>query len=173
MDIRPYTIREAVRADLTVVAIMAADMIRQHHRADPERFFVIPDQEQEYEEYLTGELRDINAVVFIAIDETGAIVGYQYARVEPRNWYELVDTHGRSHDTYVAEAHRGQGLGKRLIEAAENYMRARGMKLIVGTVREGNAASQKMLADRGWKPTMVEMTKRLNGTPGSFDPSKL
>lgn len=155
-----YTVREAVRADLPVVSQMAAEMIRQHHEADPMRFFVIEGQEKEYEEYLTGELRDTNAVVFVA-EEGKDIIGYVYARVEPRNWYELVDEHGRLHDVFVAKDFRGLGIGKALIKVAADYLVARGMKIVVATIRSGNEASIGAFDSCGWKPTMTEMTFRL------------
>lgn len=152
-------IREATRSELPAVAKMAATMVRDHHAADPVRFFVIPDQEQEYEEYLVGELRDDNVVILVAV-EAEVVVGYVYARVEPRNWYELVDEHGRIHDVFVEESARGKGIGRALVAAGMDYLYKRGMRVVVSTLRADNEASRKMFEACGWQISMFEMTHK-------------
>jgi len=61
----------------------------------------------------------------------GKIVGYAYARLEPRDWNALLDTHGALHDILVADEARRQGIGKKLLERTLSELRARGAARVV------------------------------------------
>jgi ribosomal protein S18 acetylase RimI-like enzyme len=67
----------------------------------------------------------------------------------------------------VAPAARGQGLGRRLMTAAEEWLRARGCPKLQLMVRADNAAALGFYAALGLETQAVAVLgKRLDGAPG-------
>lgn len=62
---------------------------------------------------------------------------------------------------YVAEAHRGQGLGHRLMETAEEWARQQGLPCISLSVGAGNRLGQKLYESLGFEVETLRMTKKL------------
>ena len=62
---------------------------------------------------------------------------------------------------YVAEAYRGQGLGYRLMETAEEWARQQGLPCISLSVGAGNRIGQKLYQSLGYEVETLRMTKEL------------
>jgi ribosomal protein S18 acetylase RimI-like enzyme len=157
-----FSVRLATRADLPAVARLAARLVRLHHEFDPQRFLSLEPLEPGYERFLRGELADEDAVIFVAVAREGSderVVGYTYARLEPRDWNELLDACGKLHDLYVDEAARGHGAAAALVEATVAHLEARGAPRVVLLSATPNVAAQRLFAKLGFRPTMVEMTR--------------
>ncbi|MEO7329799.1 MAG: GNAT family N-acetyltransferase, partial [Minicystis sp.] len=107
-------VRPAQLADMPVVAGLAAQLVRGHHAYDPRRFLCIEPVEAGYRRWLTQELGNVEAVLLVA-ERGGAVVGYAYGVLEPRDWNNLLDAHGALHDVLVAESARGTGAGEALV----------------------------------------------------------
>jgi GNAT superfamily N-acetyltransferase len=157
----PIVIRPATAADVPTLGRLGAALMRQHHAFDTRRFLPPGDDpEGGYGWFLGQQLDDAEAVVIVA-EDAGAVVGYVYAGIEPRSWKELRDECGFVHDLFVAEPARGRGAGRRLLEAAFDWLRARGMPRVVLWTAEQNATAQHVFARIGFRRTMVEMTREL------------
>src|SRR4051794_26053106 len=114
----PLTIRPAKPADLVQVGVLAGQLVRMHHDADPARFLQIDHVEEGYARFLGRELqRPQQAVVLVAVAARDAIVGYSYGTLEGRDWNMLLDTHGAVHDIFIAEGARARGAGEKLVRA--------------------------------------------------------
>lgn len=63
---------------------------------------------------------------------------------------------------YVAEPYRGQGLGHRLMEAAEDWARQQGLPQISLSVGVLNTLGQKLYESLGYQVETLRMSKKLN-----------
>ena len=162
-----YEVRKMRRADLEAVGVLAGRLVRMHHEFDAKRFLDLANPEAGYARYFASEIDRNEVVLLVAVAKSlagaekavQAIVGYAYARLEPRSYNELLDACGKLHDVYVDEAWRGRGVGSGLVREAVARLEALGAPRVVLLTAEGNAAAQKMFARLGFRTTMLEMTR--------------
>src|SRR5690348_12009886 len=109
-------VRRAREADLPQLGRMGAGLARQHHTYDAQRFFVVPDMDEDYAWWLGQELQNENAIV-LAAELDGRIVGYAYGTLEERDWNALRDACGVLVDIVIAREARGRGVGRAMCEA--------------------------------------------------------
>ena len=153
-------IRKATRRDLPQIAVLAGQLVRQHHAFDAKRFLFIEDPESGYKWWFGKELENKKALILCAkLDRK--IVGYAYARLEPRDWNALLDTCGALHDILVADSARRQGIGKQLLARTLDELRKRGAPRVVLHTAIKNRAAQKLFSAAGFRQTMLEMTCEL------------
>ena len=153
-------IRKATARDLPKIAKLAGELVRQHHDFDAKRFLFIENPEVGYAWWFGKELENKKALIVCALLDR-KIVGYAYARLEPKDWNALLDAHGALHDILVAEAARGQGVGRRLLERVCSELRERGAARIVLHTATKNLPAQRLFAALGFRKTMIEMTCEL------------
>src|SRR6185369_4520734 len=153
-------VRAARPADLPSVSRLAAQLVRQHHGLDPQRFFLVEPIEKGYERFLAGELRRKGALVLVA-EDAGALLGYAYATLEPRNWNDLLDACGKLNDVFVDPAARRRGVGHALLEAVRAELTARGAPRVVLMSAWRNPEAHAFFEAAGFRRTMVEMTLEL------------
>jgi ribosomal protein S18 acetylase RimI-like enzyme len=153
-------IRKATARDLPKIAKLAGELVRQHYDFDAKRFLFIENPEAGYEWWFGKELENKKALIVCALLDR-KLVGYAYARLEPKDWNSLLDAHGALHDILVSEAARGQGIGRKLLERVQHELRERGAARIVLHTATKNLAAQKLFAAVGFRKTMIEMTCEL------------
>jgi ribosomal protein S18 acetylase RimI-like enzyme len=153
-------IRKATARDLPKIAELAGELVRQHHDFDAKRFLFIENPEAGYKWWFGKELENKKALIVCALLDR-KIVGYAYARLEPKDWNALLDAHGALHDILVSEAARGQGIGRKLLEHVFGELRERGAARIVLHTATKNLPAQKLFAACGFRKTMIEMTREL------------
>lgn len=163
-----FAVREATIADILAVAALGAELVRLHHRLDPQRFEILsPQLEAGYARFLESRLRDPQAVVLLAessIQAAGAadggdIVGYAFGQVEGPSWPDLLGVHGRFHDLMVRVDQRRHGIGAALVQAMIEHLRARGAPRVVLMTAWANNDARNVFEKLGFRATMVEMTK--------------
>lgn len=154
-------IRPATRADVPALGRLGAELMRVHHAFDADRFMDPgADPETGYARFLGAEIDDPASVIFIA-DHGGAVVGYVYAGLEPQSWKELREAAGFLHDLVVLDHERRAGVATRLVEAACDWLRARGAPRVLLWAAGGNRGAQALFTRLGFRTTMVEMTLEL------------
>ena len=162
-DAPAATIRPAAPADLAAIGRLGALLVRMHHDFDPERFIAAtPGTEQAYGSFLGAQLEDPNVVVLIA-ERNGEVVGYAYAGVEGWDYLALRGPAGVLHDLVVDPAQRGHGVGRMLLDATLAALKARGISRVVLSTAAGNESAQRLFARAGFRRTMIEMTRELDG----------
>jgi ribosomal protein S18 acetylase RimI-like enzyme len=96
---------------------------------------------------------------FVARKEDGTLAGYVWV-AKTHN-----DSTGRLEasllNQYVAEPYRGQGLGHRLMETAENWALEQGLPRISLSVGAPNTIGQRLYQSLGYEVETLRMTKRL------------
>ena len=162
-DRPPVVIRPARPADLPTVGRLGALLVRLHHDFDPRRFIAAtPRTEQGYASYLGTQLDRAEVVVLVA-DRDGDVLGYAYAGLEGMDYMALRGPAGAVYDLVVDPAHRGQGIGRTLLDAAIGALEALGAPRIVLSTAERNETAQRLFERAGFRRTMIEMTRETEG----------
>ena len=99
--------------------------------------------------------------MLVAADETGEILGYVYAGIEPRSWQELRERAGYIHDIFVRDTHRARGIADALMLAALTWLREQGLPRALLWTAVPNARAQRVFERLGFRKTMLEMTREL------------
>lgn len=156
-----FTIRRATDGDLADLGLLGASLMQVHYGFDPNRFLAPGDDpEAGYAWFLGTQLREADVVVLVA-ERDGEILGYVYAGLEPLSWKELRGPAGFIHDVVVEEQARHAGVASGLVEAAIGWLKDRGAPRVVLWTAEQNVGAQRLFAARGFRRTMIEMTREL------------
>jgi ribosomal protein S18 acetylase RimI-like enzyme len=161
-----FIVRPATHTDLEAAALLGAEIVRLHHATDPKRFFLIDDVEGGYAAWLAHELKRPGAVVLVAA-QGEAIVGYAYGAIEDRDWGILADSHGALHDICVTASARRSGVGRALMRGMIEHLKELGAPQILLRAMVQNLAAQRLAAEFGFRPTMLEMTLELQSEPAA------
>lgn len=156
-------LRRAQPADLAGAARLGAALALQHHQTDPARYFLPEHAEQGYAWWFAKELQRPAAVILVAVRGT-EVVGYSYGAAEERDWNLLIDRHGVVHDLFVAEDVRRLGVGARLLDAMIQELEGLGAPRIVLYTMVSNERAQHLFRARGFRPTLLEMTRNGQGS---------
>lgn len=100
-------------------------------------------------------------VVIAEVD--GVVAGYVTVlpKVESEELHDGDFEYALISDLVVLERFRGQGLGRKLLKAAELFARACKAKYLRIGVLAGNRAAEKLYADSGFSPQYIELEKVL------------
>jgi ribosomal protein S18 acetylase RimI-like enzyme len=154
-------VRPATPADLAAIGRLGALLVRLHHDLDPDRFIAAtPQTERSYGSFLGSQLAEPGIVVLVA-ERAGEVVGYTYAGIEGTDYMSLRGPAGALYDILVDPAHRGRGVGRMLLDATLEALRAKGAPRVVLSTAEGNEPAQRLFARAGFRRTMIEMTREL------------
>jgi ribosomal protein S18 acetylase RimI-like enzyme len=155
-------IRRATRADVPALGRLGALLVETHHDFDKKRFIpATPQTSDGYGWFLGSQLEEPEVVVLVA-EQGGEVTGYAYAGVEGRDYMSLRGPAGVLHDILVDPAHRGRGIGRKLLDAALEFLREHGAPRVVLSTAEHNEAAQRLFAGAGFRRTMIEMTRELD-----------
>jgi ribosomal protein S18 acetylase RimI-like enzyme len=117
--------------------------------------------ESGYGAFLGTQLDEPHTIVLVA-EKDGEVLGYIYAGVEGNDYMSLRGPAGVLQDIIVDPAHRGQGIGRMLLDAALEALKIRGAPQVVLSTAERNPEAQRLFLRAGFRPTMIEMTRELN-----------
>jgi ribosomal protein S18 acetylase RimI-like enzyme len=163
-------IRGAAPADLQTIGRLGALLVRTHHDFDPKRFIAAtPQTEHAYASFLGTQLDEPNVVVLVA-ERDGEVLGYSYAGVEGTDYMSLRGPAGVLYDIVVDPIHRRHGVGRMLLEASLAALASRGAPRVVLSTAEQNESAQRLFARAGFRRTMIEMTRELDGAEPSPSP---
>lgn len=150
-------------ADLAAVAILAGRLVRMHHAYDPQRFMRPVDPERGYARWFASQLDSDDTILLVAAEDE-SIAGYVYARMEPRNYNELLDACTKLHDIYVDERVRQRGIGEALLREVFRRAKEKGAPRVVLLTASQNEGAHRLFKRVGFRTTMLEMTRELDGT---------
>jgi ribosomal protein S18 acetylase RimI-like enzyme len=145
--------------DLSAIGRLGALLVQEHYEFDAKRFIpATPDTPRGYAAYLGTLLGDPKVIVLVA-ERDGLVVGYTYSGVEGYDYMQLRGPAGALYDIIVDPAHRGQGIGRALLDATIAELEKRGAPRVVLTVAQRNDAAERLFARAGFRRTMIEMTR--------------
>ncbi len=161
MSAPAITIRAATREDAPALGRLGALLVRTHHELDPARFVAATSRtEHGYASFLGTQLAEPDVVMLVAEGPDG-VLGYAYAALEGVDYMALRGPAGVLHDLVVDPGQRGQGTGRRLLDAVVAALAARGTPRVVLSTAERNEVAQRLFERGGFRRTMVEMTREL------------
>jgi ribosomal protein S18 acetylase RimI-like enzyme len=105
-------------------------------------------------------------VIVLVAERTGAVLGYAYGGVEGNDYMALRGPAGVLYDLMVDPAHRRQGIGSALLQAALAAMATLGAPRVVLFTADKNHGAQSLFARAGFRRTMIEMTRELTDSDG-------
>ena len=156
-------VRSATTADLPALGRLGALLVRTHHELDSARFIAAsPRTEQGYASWLGSQLANPQ-VIILAAAQNDDVLGYSYSEIEGPDYMSLRGSAGVLHDIVVDPAQRRNGVGRKLLEATLEALAQRGAPQVVLWTAALNEAAQRLFASAGFRPTMVEMTRKLGG----------
>ena len=174
-SIADVTIRRAAAPDFGAVGQLAAQLVQLHHELDPQRFIPATAQTATgYGSFLASQAKKTDVIILVAEHE-GEVVGYTYAGIEGYDYMALRGPAGALYDIVVEPGHRGQGIGRKLLDATVAALEAGGAPRIVLSTAEGNDEAHRLFTRAGFRRTMIEMTRESAGgeqtRPGQSDSS--
>lgn len=115
-----------------------------------------------YLDLMFQRCREFAGVVLVA-EMDQAVVGFvtiwtRYRSCEPD---DDPAEHGFVSDLVVSATHRGRGIGRRLVRAAEARAREAGARTIRLSVKAGNAGARSLYAAEGFKDAEIYLEKPL------------
>jgi ribosomal protein S18 acetylase RimI-like enzyme len=162
-DAPAVTIRPAASTDLPALGRLGALLVRTHFEFDPLRFLEpTPQTEAAYASFLGRQLGEPGVVILVA-ERGGEVLGYTFAGIEGHDYMALRGPAGALYDIVVDPAHRGQGVGGMLLDATLAELRARGAPRVLLSTADRNQAAQRLFARAGFRRTMIEMTREMEG----------
>ena len=145
--------------DLPAVARLAGELVRLHHRLDPQRFLLVEPIEDGYAWFFAREIKRKKGAAILVAEDAGTVVGYAYGTLESRNWNDLLDAFGKLQDIYVDPRARGRGAGRALVNEMLETLRARGAPRVVLLTAWLNPEAHAFFESLGFRRTMLEMTR--------------
>ncbi|MFN2637722.1 MAG: N-acetyltransferase family protein [Gemmatimonadaceae bacterium] len=156
------SIRPAAPGDLAVIGQLGELLVRTHHEFDPKRFIAATSRTADgYGSFLGTQLDEPNVIVLVA-EANDEVIGYAYAGVEGNDYMSLRGPAGVLYDIVVDPAHRRQGVGRMLLDAALNALKERGAPRVVLSTADQNSSAQRLFDGAGFRRTMIEMTRELS-----------
>ena len=156
------SIRPAISSDIDTIGQLGALLVREHHEFDPQRFLpATSGTAKGYGSFLGSQLRQPNIIVLVA-EREGAVAGYTYSGLEGIDYMSLRGPAGVLYDIVVDPEHRRQGIGRILLDATLNALKAKGAPRVVLSTAERNADAQRLFDRAGFRRTMIEMTRELD-----------
>ena len=155
------TIRGAVAGDEERLGQLGALLVAEHHAFDPQRFIAPrPDVPQAYGRFLASQIGQPEKLVLIA-ERAGAVVGYAFGGMEGFDYMTLRGPAAVLYDLVVDPAHRREGVGTALLEAAFADLKKRGAPRVLLFTAYKNDGAQSLFERAGFRRTMIEMTREL------------
>jgi ribosomal protein S18 acetylase RimI-like enzyme len=156
------SIRRATLRDITAIGRLGALLVREHHDFDPQRFIpATSGTAQGYGAFLGTQLDEPNVVILVA-ERGGEVIGYTYGGMEGYDYMALRAPAGALYDIVVDPDHRGQGIGRRLLDATLAVLKERGAPRVVLSTATKNTPAQRLFDGAGFRRTMIEMTRELD-----------
>lgn len=152
-----FSIRPATPADLPRLTRLGIELSRRHLNFHPVRFHPFENLEARQSAFFEENLANPDARILIAEDRTGDAVGYVFVRLEAETFLDLSNSRAWLHDIYVSPTVRGQGLGKKLLDAATTAAREFGSGVLMLQVWPQNRPAKDIFQQYGFRPTMQEM----------------
>jgi len=105
------------------------------------------------------EQPEIESAIFVAKDETAGPVGFIH--LQTRIDYFSGEKQGYISDIAVDSSFEGQGVGRMLLETAENWSREQGYSLLTLFVFAGNTYAQRVYEKNGFAQDIIRYAKTI------------
>lgn len=104
-----------------------------------------------------------DSAIFIAEEENGALAGFVHLQTQTD--YFTGEQHGYISDLAVDTPFEGQGVGRLLLETAEDWAREQGYPLLTLYVFAGNTRARRIYEKHGFCPEVLKYGKLIRRSP--------
>lgn len=145
------TVRNAQEGDEEALLKLLGQVLLVHHKARPDLFQEVGSKHSR--EDVTKMILDKENPIFVAVDESGEVVGHCMCEFKLKDAPNLV-YHKELHidDLCIDENHRSLGIGRLLCEHAINYAKEIGCYDVTLDVWEGNDSAKAFYENFGFNP---------------------
>jgi len=154
------TIRPATPQDVPHVLPMVRRICEQHRQWDRARYDFDQDPAERYDRWMRQRAIDPRSVFFVA-RQAEALVGFIVGTTEAEIPIYSLKEYGFIHDLWVEEAVRGQGIGRKLAQAAIDAFGKIGVQQIRLDTASSNEIARKLFAGCGFRPSTVQMLREM------------
>lgn len=169
-------IRTGTLADCPGISLLARELIRWEHSLNREIGEPTPWAGSEAE--IRKQMSDPGTRFFVA-ERAGAVIGYAKAVIHGgdrrgRLWRRVIDlltrrpranfssSGGLIPGIFVAATERGAGIGRRLSQAAELWLREEGLSRVYVHVLQKNEPALQFWNENGYSPVTIVLDKPLD-----------
>ncbi|MBD3894995.1 GNAT family N-acetyltransferase [Halomonas sp. ML-15] len=155
------SIREAREADLPSIYRLS-DAINMEHHVNMPKDFIKPDGNHDDESYWRRFLEDDSSAVFVA-ERNANVVGVISVSVSNKAPFPFLVSRPRAYVATIVldKAFRGQGIGRHLMSAAEDFAKAKGASDIRLEVMAFNASALAFYEELGYENMSYRLMKPL------------
>ena len=151
-------IREAGPGDVFQLQSIWIEFMDFHSDFD-EDYARAEDAVANWTQYIQSKFDDDSAAVFVAIEKE-AVIGYVAAWIRDYPPVYTLKKFGYIEAIAVTRKYRRQGIASMLLDAAESWLSARGMKRIKVNIDSANGASLGFFRSRGYLDHMQTMVRK-------------
>jgi ribosomal protein S18 acetylase RimI-like enzyme len=143
-------VRRATPGDVERLIELWMQMWEFHRKLDA-RFEPSPMAALTMRHWLEGHLESPSSAVFSAADESGTVVGYILASILENLPIVQNPAFGFISEIAVDEKYRRRGVGGRLVRAAHEWIRSKGISSVEVNLAAANAASRAFWKKMGYR----------------------
>lgn len=116
----------------------------------------------EYLPHIVNKCEEHHGKIYLA-DEHGSVLSYAlvYSKLVCHDIDSGTYEYGRLINLFVKDAHRGQGIGKKLIAQSKAFVKSAGIKRFKVGMLTTNARAINVYTDVGFQPFFMDMEKEL------------
>jgi GNAT superfamily N-acetyltransferase len=155
-------IREAINGDYESADEVYVESNELHYHMKPNRIKSprLSRPKEEFINRINGSAG--NATILVAV-EGDKVIGFAdlVAKVDPENYYVNQKVYVKVDDLAVRKSHQGQGVGKAIMKAAENWAKARGINTIELSARWANKKALEFYDKVGYDIVSVNLRKEI------------
>jgi ribosomal protein S18 acetylase RimI-like enzyme len=152
-------LRKAKKRDLALVRKLTAETGWKDIPESQKKLLNRKKWNKHMNEVFERFLRRENSQIFIAKDELRRFIGYLFVG-ESSNYLTELNL-GFIYDIFVKEEFRGKGIGKKLLDKADEYCRKNGYSRIGLEVSTANESAINLYNKAGFKSERMYMAKEL------------
>lgn len=156
-DVHDIVIRPAQAIDALTIGTLWEKLVTYHHDLDDQLPVAAANGGQRYARRIEDHLEDSHTHIVVA-EANGEIIGFILGVIvdmAPEMFEQTVA--GFLADVFVEEAYRGQGIGRKLVQALSDWFRARGITHIELYVAARNHTGREFWDALGGRDVMVRM----------------
>jgi len=152
--------REANETDVTAICELGVEVNAVHHHAFPQIFADAGEKGRDTAHWLSGIAKP-DAITIVA-EQAGAIVGFVNVSIVNETHTLLKPLRfGRVGSVSVTEKLRGQGIGRELMNRAQEWVSTRGGVEVRLNVWAFNSRALRMYGELGYETRSLSLAKQL------------
>ena len=154
-----YTIRAARLIDLDEIVVLWGQLIDHHKSLEPRLYDTETHSPATWRAWVRRKLDESDSVILVA-ERAGRVVGYILGSIGQRAPVYVVRTVGMIFDLVINSKHRGQGLGRALVNDLVNEFKRRGISDVQVNYDPNNKEAIGFWGALGFKTLLHEAYRR-------------